>query len=218
MNMPRIGIILPLLALSLSTLAASPGALVVTCLGLPANIVGNAFSEQIVGGAGNDVINGMGGDDRIYGGGGNDVICGDEGDDLLDGEAGNDLLNGGPGDDHFFEQAARGIDTADYRTSTAGVIVFLDNSQPSPDGLGGADRFDNVENVYGSAFNDQLNGDDGNNLIRGREGNDLLRGARGNDRLEGGTGADTASGGPGNDTADGGPGADTCTAEVQLSC
>jgi len=209
MNMQRFGNIVLILTLSLTVLAASPGALVVTCLGLPATIVGTALDEDIYGGPGNDVINGLGGNDRIYGDGGNDVICGDDGDDLLDGQGGNDLMNGGPGNDHFFEQAANGRDTADYRTSTAGVTVFLRNTQPSDDGLGGEDRFDNIENVYGSNFDDQLTGDMVPNVIRGRGGDDLMRGQQGND---------TISGGAGNDTAYGGLGYDSCTVEVPSSC
>jgi Ca2+-binding RTX toxin-like protein len=209
MNKQRFGVLALLLGLGLATTAARPAAAVVTCLGFPATIVGGAVGEVIQGGAGNDVINGLGGNDEIFGGGGNDIICGDDGNDFLDGEEANDLLNGGPGNDTFADQGGSPSDTVDYRTSTAGVTVYLDNSLPSIDGLGGLDAFDNVENAFGSSFADTLNGDIFMNELRGRDGNDTLNG---------GPNADTLLGGAGFDIGNGGLGADTCTVEAPSSC
>jgi Ca2+-binding RTX toxin-like protein len=73
----------------------------ITCLGVPATIVGTPGNDilratpgddVIVGLAGNDVIDGRGGDDRICGGNGNDVIQAGAGSDRVDGGAGNDVI------------------------------------------------------------------------------------------------------------------------------
>lgn len=209
MHKRRFGILALLLGLSLATTAARPAAAVVTCLGFAATIVGGPGNDVIIAPNTNDVINGLGGDDEIYGGGGSDIICGDDGDDFLDGQAANDLMNGGTGNDTFADQGGSPSDTVDYRTSTSGVTVYLDNSQPSIDGLGGLDAFDNVENAFGSNFADTLNGDIFMNELRGRDGNDTLNG---------GPNADTLLGGAGFDIGNGGLGADTCTVEAPSSC
>jgi Ca2+-binding RTX toxin-like protein len=84
-----------------------------------------------------------------------------------------------------------------------------------------------IENLNGTAFSDQLfgnelgnsivggSGDDsiegwsGNDTLSGGIGNDTLVGGDGNDSLVGGDGNDQISGGVGNDTIDGGSGSDT---------
>jgi Ca2+-binding RTX toxin-like protein len=49
----------------------------------------------------------------------------------------------------------------------------------------------NVENLYGSAYNDILKGSSVNNALYGNNGNDTIYGADGNDLLNGGQGLDT---------------------------
>ncbi|HEY0606325.1 MAG TPA: hypothetical protein VGD58_25605 [Herpetosiphonaceae bacterium] len=209
MNKRTLGTLALLLGLCLATTTARPASAQATCLGFMITIFGGAGSDLLVGGAGNDVIHGFGGDDDIYGGGGNDIICGGTGDDFLDGEGDNDLMNGGPGNDVFADQGGSPSDSVDYRTSAAGVTVYLDNSMPSIDGLGGFDAFDNVENAYGSSFDDTLNGDIFANVLSGRDGDDTLNG---------GPNADNLIGGAGFDIGNGGLGADTCTVEAPSSC
>jgi Ca2+-binding RTX toxin-like protein len=75
------------------------------------------------------------------------------------------------------------------------------------DGRGGfadGDRLVNVENLTGSAFNDQLFGNNLANVLTGGAGNDTLNGEDGNDVLDGGAGRDTLNGGIGNDVLRGG--------------
>jgi len=74
-------------------------ALVATCNGLPATIIGTPGNDVIYGTNGADVIVGQGGNDVIYGRNGNDVICGNGGDDTLYGGNGNDTLVGGDEND-----------------------------------------------------------------------------------------------------------------------
>ena len=92
-----------------------------------------------------------------------------------------------------------GIDTLDYRTSTAAVNANLATGS----GLGGdadGDVFSNFERILGSSDNDTLTGDAERNVLFGRGGADVLDGGEGRDRLGGGSGNDTMSGGLGRDT------------------
>jgi Ca2+-binding RTX toxin-like protein len=82
----------------------------VSCFGLPVDVVGTEGADRLRGSAGPDVVLSLGGDDRVIGRGGNDRICagagndtiaGDEGSDQLDGSTGNDVCDGGPGPDRF---------------------------------------------------------------------------------------------------------------------
>jgi Ca2+-binding RTX toxin-like protein len=143
--------------------------------------------------SGNDVaetLRGLGGQDTINAGGGDDILFGGAGDDRLIGGAGADQLNGGDG-----------VDTADYRTSDAGVQLNL----LTQSGVGGdaqGDTLTAIENLAGSHFDDILTGDEGVNRLQGFDGNDQLFGGGGNDRLLGGQGGDVINGGAGVDTAD----------------
>jgi len=80
-------------------------ALITTCSGLEATIIGTEGPDLLRGTAGNDVIAGLGGDDVIYGLGGDDILCGGAGNDVLLGGSGNDRLFGGAGRDALFGEA-----------------------------------------------------------------------------------------------------------------
>ena len=56
---------------------------------------------------------------------------------------------------------------------------------------GGTDTLRNLENLWGSAFNDRLTGSTGANELQGGNGNDTLNGGAGNDTLTGGAGLDS---------------------------
>lgn len=182
-----------------------------------------AGADHVWGGSGNDLLSGEAGNDTMEGGTGNDTLRGQDGNDVLNGDQGNDNINGGTGDDvlyggdgsdilvgglgsdSFFGGA--GIDRVDYRDSPTGVTVNLYQNN-AVGGTAQGDRFDSVENVFGSSNADDLIGDGANNLLYGAEGDDLLRGWTGNDNLVGGTGNDTLIGHTGNDLLLGGAGAD----------
>lgn len=143
---------------------------------------------KITGGSGYSVIRGGSGNDEIKGGSGKNKIEGGAGADFLDGEGGND-------------------DTVEYTNSTAGVNVSLLTSK-AKGGHAQGDTIANFENISGSAFDDNLTGDNGKTILRGRAGNDTLIGADGDDRLFGDEGDDVIVGGFGNDYMRGGAGAD----------
>ncbi len=145
--------------------------------------------ENAVAGSGYDHIIGNTAANRLAGGPGRDYIWGNKGNDVLEGGAGPDRLDGGDG-----------VDTVSYQGSDAGVAVDLG----AHEGSGGHAHYDiifEVENVMGSAYGDELAGDDGANRLDGAEGDDKLQGRGGNDVLEGGPGADELDGGAGVDTA-----------------
>jgi glucose/arabinose dehydrogenase len=145
------------------------------------------------------------GHDTINGGAGNDRIWGGWGDDRLTGGPGADTLRGGGG-----------ADTAIYTGSSTGVRVFLDGSAGAG-GDGQGDVLIDVENLVGSARNDQLTGNGGANVLNGANGVDRLVGGSGADWLVGGAGDDRLIGGGGQDLLSGGSGADAFVFSAGLS-
>jgi len=111
----------------------------------------------LVSGAGSDTLVGI---DDIYGSAGNDTITGNP--------AANDIA-GGPGDDKI--DGAAGIDLADFFDSEEGVTVDLAAGTATGDGN---DTLKNMENVYGSDFDDNITGDSANNDIDGAAGSDWI--------------------------------------------
>ena len=137
-------------------------------------------------------VEGVGGSrhaDTLSGGSGNDWLGGGTGDDMLTGGAGADRLVGG----------ADG-DTASYRSSNAGVRVFLRDGS----GTGGhaqGDTLLGIEHLEGSAHPDTFVGNGAANRLSGGAGDDRLYGDSGDDTLTGGAGNDLLNGGGGADTA-----------------
>jgi len=98
--------------------------------------------------------------DHIYGG--------DEGD-TLEGKGGADILDGGPGED-----------LAAYYNATSGVTASLLNPAINT-GEAAGDTYVSIEDLYGSKFDDTLQGDNGNNVIYSNGGNDTVYGEGGDD-------------------------------------
>jgi Ca2+-binding RTX toxin-like protein len=100
------------------------------------NLTGSNFNDTLTGNSANNMLTGLAGNDTLNGGNGNDTLQGD---------IGNDLLNGGDG-----------IDTASYRTATAGVTVVLGEEGAQNTGGAGFDTLIDIETITGSNFNDAL--------------------------------------------------------------
>jgi Ca2+-binding RTX toxin-like protein len=155
---------------------------------------------------------------HIYGTNGIDNLVGTSGWDSINGLAGDDALKGGGGADYL--DGWGGIDSAVYADSNVGVTVSLATDGGygrGYDGTAQGDTLVNIENLYGSAFDDALTGDrlgnslfglSGDDNLDGGFGNDLLNGGDGEDTLKGGGGADVLYGDIGSDTLKGGGGAD----------
>jgi plastocyanin len=156
-----------------------------------ANVIeGRAAEDVVCGRGGDDVVKGQGGNDVVYGGAGNDRLLGGPSHDTLWGDAGDDSLLGqhglfdfmigGAGDDAMDGGASetnRGDawNTADYRTASRPVDVNLARGTAIGQGH---DTLANVDNVWGSAYDDTLVGSDtGNgNMMDGGRGDDVIDG------------------------------------------
>ena len=114
-------------------------------------------------------------------------IAGTNGSDDLTGSADADYFWGNGGNDRI--DGGEGRDWISYSGDPSGVFVNL-RSHLARDGwnvfegecyLGGQDALFNIENVEGSVFDDQLNGDYDDNALKGLSGDDVLDGSRGAD-------------------------------------
>ena len=142
--------------------------------------------------------------ENVTAGYGDDVVIGDEGSNELNGYYGSDRLAGGAGADTLDGGPRslfhRDVDTADYLTSSAGVVVDLTAGTASG-GHAEGDVLRRIEALRGSDFQDVLTGKNGETILEGGKGDDSLTGAGGDDLLVGGAGADFLDGGRGFDTA-----------------
>jgi serralysin len=150
---------------------------------------GSEFRDLLTGSNGANILSGRGDSDLLLGNEGLDVLLGEDGDDHLWGGLDPDELWGGAG-----------FDLARYDMAAAGVTASLWNSF-SNIGEAAGDTYFEIEGLVGSAFADELSGDDDANGLNGGADNDRLFGAAGNDHLTGGLGADLLSGGDGFDYA-----------------
>lgn len=178
------------------------------------NVYGSEFSDTFYGTAGHNALWGAGGDDLIFGRGGNDDIFGGSGNDTLNGNSGEDRLDGGDGDDvlngsiHADELiGGHGRDRAQYGNALGGIVADLtDASQNTGEAAG--DTYDSIEDLLGTAFDDDLRGTSEANYIWGGAGADVMHGYEGNDTLEGQDGDDVLIGGAGADVLSGQDGID----------
>ena len=113
--------------------------------------------------------------------------------------AGSDTIEGGGGIDRI------SYSFEDNRGGTMGITLDLaapvnaDGFIEVTDTFGDIDYISGIEQVFGSAFDDVLSGDDQDNNLIGVEGNDTLNGRDGDDFFWGGEGTDSMTGGAGAD-------------------
>lgn len=190
------------------------------------NIIGTKFNDTLFGSNIANLLSGGEGSDNLDGGDGHDAVEGGSGNDNLNGGIGNDRIapdNGAIGNDVV--NGGVGIDTVDYRTLGGSQGIQLDLRLTGAQDTKGAgiDTILNIEQIYGSNYNDTIIGTDGDNWMHASKGSDSLFGANGNDllfsdpvdnagdSLDGGNGNDILRGGFGNDTLTGGAGDDRLT-------
>lgn len=172
------------------------------------NVWGDDGADEIHGGAGGEDMFGGNGDDRLYGDllddrmngeGGNDLLVGGHGIDKMNGGAGDDWMRGGANGDSANGEG--GTDTVSFATdhpisANVGVQVNLATGGAiTPDGN---ESIAAVENVLGSAFDDDITGTGGSNVLDGNIGADKIGGTGGGDTLIGGPeddGTDVCTGG-----------------------
>ena len=123
-------------------------------------------------------------------------IIGSEGDDTLTGNGGANMIEGGEGGDTLV--GGDGNDTLSYASSDDWVRVTLGNvgdETTTSRGHASGDDASGFENVTGSAYDDDLTGNNQANVLMGGDGDDELVGGEDADTLEGGAGADEMDGG-----------------------
>ena len=142
-------------------------------------LTGNSNANTITGNAGNDTINGGAANDTLVGSAGNDTYLFD-----ADTALGTDTIN----------EAGGGTDLLDFSsTTTLAVTVNLGLATTQVINanlslvLGSATT---MENVTGTALDDNLLGNASANILSGGDGADILIGLAGNDTLNGGNGND----------------------------
>lgn len=157
--------------------------------------------EEIWGSQFDDVITGDDNNNALWGHQGNDVINAGGGDDNVAGSVGDDIIDGGDGWDimHY--------DYDDQEGGSQGIVLNLSTGVVT-DAFGDQDMLSNIEEVWGSVFNDQMLGDDNDNSLRGQAGDDLIDGADGDDYIYGNSGNDEIYGGDGDDFLFDGDGVD----------
>ncbi|OGB58099.1 MAG: hypothetical protein A2503_07505 [Burkholderiales bacterium RIFOXYD12_FULL_59_19] len=102
-----------------------------------------------------------------------DLLTGSSADNYFTSRGGNDTIDGGAGSD-----------TINYGDAPQGLTLTLTNGQGTVNTGNGTDVFSNIENLFGSNYNDIITGDAGNNRLRGRNGNDTLNGGDGVDQAD----------------------------------
>lgn len=143
-------------------------------------------------------LSGSQNNDRLTGNDSDNIIDGRNGSDYLFGLGGNDLLRGGTGGD--FIDGGEGIDTIDLSLSSSSTYANLLEGQTFSDGT--SDFIYNIENVFGSRFDDLIIGNADNNALYGGDGNDEIRGDSGDDVIADNGGVNHLYGGDGWDTID----------------
>lgn len=133
------------------------------------NIFGSLFDDDLVGSNSSNVIQALDGDDRVDAGGGIDLIY----DGVAPGSKaptdGDDDLGGGPGPDGVL-----------YTSSPASVSVDLTAGSAAGNGT---DVLAGIEGVFGSPFDDVLEGNSERNLFLGLGGDDTIDGRDGGDAV-----------------------------------
>lgn len=189
------------------------------------SVVGSPFDDVITGSDVNNSLQGGGGDDHLIGGEGWDELVSGPGNDWLEGGAGHDaliatlsdgaILDGGAGDDFIYPGlgpdtiiGGDGTDLLHFGNIFGTTVPPVGVTADLKNGTAG-ETYSGIENIFGSAYDDDFTGDEGRNRIDGIGGNDALDGRLGHDVLDGGAGDDRITGGGGNDFLRGGSGADS---------
>jgi Ca2+-binding RTX toxin-like protein len=122
-------------------------------------------------------INGSSFDDILIGTDGANLIAGGNGDDRLIGKSGNDVLIDGSGSNEF--NGGDGHDTVSFAPSETGVRISMVQNTASSIVIDGLhphyiSHLFSIEDLIGSSFDDEFEGDDSNNNMDGGAGNDTI--------------------------------------------
>jgi Ca2+-binding RTX toxin-like protein len=141
------------------------------------HVTGTNFDDTLEGDDNDNTLAGLDGNDDMRGRGGKDVFVLGAGNNTIDGGTDKDIL--------VYEKLGSGI-----------TVVMAIGIATAKDKI---DKFKNVENIFGTRFDDKISGDQFDNYLDGHDGDDDIDGADGNDVIAGGTGNNTLKGSDGND-------------------
>ena len=110
---------------------------------------------------------------------------GDFNDTLIGGANVLERLIGGIGNDSIDGGSMTGVNYAAYVIAGTAVNATISNGSGTAlnDGQGGTDTLVNINGLWGSNFNDELNGGQGDQWFRGGGGNDTIRGGADTDTV-----------------------------------
>jgi Ca2+-binding RTX toxin-like protein len=153
--------------------------------GVAATLTANLAGFSSSGDAASDTYDSI---ENMTGSNYNDILIGDANNNILNGGDGDDVLEGFGGGDTLI--GGTGINTASYERSSVAVLAsLLDPSLNTNDAAD--DTYTNIQNLLGTAFNDELTGNASDNVLTGGGGDDLISGGTGVDKLLGEDGEDT---------------------------
>ncbi|WP_272490641.1 calcium-binding protein [Mesobacterium pallidum] len=182
-------------------------------------LIGGLGIDFLYGQGSNDLLKGGADNDWLYGNAGNDTLRGGSGDDVLTGGYGNDSLLGLLGNDSFYVHNDGYQDTIDggedhdtvyFDLADSAWQIFLDLGYAADIGGNGSYVFlSNVEEIWGSYFDDYIVTTDDATTIVSNTGNDTVIGGDGDNSISGGSGTDFLVAGGGDTTVNGQWGNDT---------
>lgn len=111
------------------------------------------------------------------------------------GTSGNDRFKATSAAENF--EGLGGDDQVSYMNSSQSVMVRLDWGR-GYFGDANGDRYESIEDVLGSEYNDTIVGNSADNTLEGYNGNDRISGLAGADVMDGGLGLDTVGYGASN--------------------
>jgi Ca2+-binding RTX toxin-like protein len=194
-------------------------------------LYGGAGKDYLYGGDGNDELHGGDGDDTLIGGTGGDILYGGLGLDTY-------LLGRGDGSDRGVDESGEftrlvlgaGIDPSEVLVSYNGdmtisivettdsfvsnelsEVVFANGTKWNRSELESRALMasKHADKIYGQAYNDTIDGLEGDDELHGGAGEDILKGSEGDDELHGGSGDDILEGSEGWDVLSGDEGRDS---------
>ncbi len=157
------------------------------------NLQGSAYGDRIYGSGTANILDGGAGDDILYGEGGDDVLLGGLGSDVLIGGAGQDRINYATNGGAVYIELGAGFV---LETELQAGLVDASTAVVSTDLLA------QIEDAYGSAYEDRIYGSNVANSLFGLAGDDIIYAEGGDDFVVGGEGSDILLGGSGIDTLD----------------
>ena len=175
-----------------------------TTNGISVSFTGETDGTVVDYGGDTDTFTGI---ERIRGTNNADTFIGAEGRQVFRGFGGDDFFDGGAGDEDRIDYSRADTDLGASQGVTVDMVAGT-----ATDAYGDTDTFQNIEEIRGSRFDDQITGNNEKNRLQGDDGDDVIDSFGGEDNsIDGGRGNDTIFARGDHDYVDGGDGNDLIT-------